>query len=264
MNLQEIKELILKNKDKFYVYSILRKDGNPFYIGKGSLYRIQMHEQEATKTNWDNLKLRVIRGLLKKNVQIQYKIVGFYVSEQYALEIEKFLIIYYGRIDKRTGILTNMTDGGDPRNTSDITKKKLSESIKKYIIENPKEYKITQQNATTAKRTKEIRDKYRSSTLLYMKQYPNEYALTKEKTNQTRRLPENRKANSERLKKYFNSPEAKQKNSDAQKLAHEKKRIVKNSSLQLINDNNLTITIPSSGKGIKVFEEFEKYLLTII
>ena len=80
----------------FYVYLFLRKDGTPYYVGKG-------HGKRAfdESRNWhprDLSRVQVVEtGLL----------------EAAAFELEKGLITKYGRKDLGTGILRNRTDGGD-------------------------------------------------------------------------------------------------------------------------------------------------------
>jgi len=264
MKIKEVKKLISINKNKHYVYGILRKNRIPFYIGKGQNYRLQYHLLEALNTNNNNLKLKIIRGLYKKNIPLEYKIYGFYYNDETALKIEKYLIKYYGRIDLKSGVLTNLTDGDSPRNSSKQSRDKLSNSIKKYIIEHPLEHKSYQKLATEGKRLPKNREKYRQSQLEYMEAFPEEHAANIAKGHITRAKPENRKANSDRLKKYFKDPEARKKNSEAQKLAHKRKRVIINRCKQIIKDNSLDKVLPSAAKGIKVFEEFEKHLLSLI
>ena len=75
----------------FYTYLWLREDGTPYYVGKG------MGE----------------RALRKGSPPIERIIFQDWSSEAEALEAERFLIACYGRKDIGTGILRNMTDGGD-------------------------------------------------------------------------------------------------------------------------------------------------------
>lgn len=81
----------------FYVYAYLREDGTPYYIGKGSSLRAwKSHEIKLPK----NRKQSII--FLETNL-----------TEIGSLALERFYIRWYGRKDLGTGILRNMTDGGD-------------------------------------------------------------------------------------------------------------------------------------------------------
>jgi hypothetical protein len=100
----------MKNPKRFYTYAYLRKDGTPYYIGKGQRDR-------AYSKNHINIfvppKDRIL--FLKKNL-----------LEEEAFNHEKYMIAVFGRKDLETGILHNRTEGGDgAANISDITKEKM-------------------------------------------------------------------------------------------------------------------------------------------
>jgi len=101
----------------YYTYAYLRKDGTPYYIGKGKEFRAYVKEHGSVYPPKD--KSRII--FLYKNI-----------SENQALAFEIFWIAVYGRKDKGTGILRNKTDGGDRGGyiITDEIRKKMSASAK--------------------------------------------------------------------------------------------------------------------------------------
>ena len=86
---------------KFYVYTYLREDGTPYYIGKGSGNRAWKSHK---RTNGTEL-------LPKDKSKIIILIDG--LEEQVAFNYEEFLIFEYGRKDLGTGILRNVSNGGE-------------------------------------------------------------------------------------------------------------------------------------------------------
>lgn len=90
---------------KFYTYTWLQYDGRAYYVGKG-------HGNRAIRKGSPRDLDRII--------------IQEHESEADAFEAEKFLIAYYGRKDQGTGILRNMTDGGEgTSNPSAATRQKL-------------------------------------------------------------------------------------------------------------------------------------------
>lgn len=126
---------------EFYVYVYLdpRKKCNinfkninfeyePFYIGRGKGYRKQQHLQPKKLMN-NTIKSNKILKIRKLNLEPIIITLEENISYKKSIGLEMELIEKFGRIDNKTGILTNMTDGGEGfKNVifTEETKKKMS------------------------------------------------------------------------------------------------------------------------------------------
>ncbi len=81
---------------RFYTYEYLRSDWTPYYVGKG-------HNGRAF-SNYHRIKPP------KESARIR---IQYWADEAEAFEMEKWYIALYGRKDIGTGILRNLTDGGE-------------------------------------------------------------------------------------------------------------------------------------------------------
>lgn len=111
----------------------------PFYIGwtdtsvKGKRRPVEHLLEEARITGkitaGNRLKLNTIRKIKEAGFQPEIREVFWSNDFDYSLSIEIYFIAVYGRKDRGTGCLTNMTDGGEGtlgRKDSDETKRKKS------------------------------------------------------------------------------------------------------------------------------------------
>ena len=85
-------------KNQYYIYSYLREDHSPYYIGKGSGRRAYTKGPKEVKPPRDKSRVRILKADL---------------TEEEAFLLEKLYILMFGRMDLGTGILINKSDGGD-------------------------------------------------------------------------------------------------------------------------------------------------------
>ena len=137
---------------EYYTYAYLREDRTPYYIGKGKKNRVHRVSGRRIKPPKD--KSRII--YLKQNL-----------TEKEAFKHEIYMIAVFGRKDLGTGILHNMTDGGDgtsgsPRFFTEEHKQKLRTYAKDREVTQETREKI-RKKLKNRKFSKETRDKMSKS-----------------------------------------------------------------------------------------------------
>jgi hypothetical protein len=161
----------------YYTYAYLREDRTPYYIGKGKGKRIY-YKFKRVKPPQD--RSRII--FLKKNL-----------TEEEAFKHEQYMIAILGRKDLGTGILRNVTDGGEGiSNPSEETRKKMSEMAKKVQLSRTPEQRSQIARKREANKTpeqqKEIAIKIRESHLRTPPEQRSEIARER----QAKKTPEQR------------------------------------------------------------------------
>lgn len=147
----------------FYVYILRRPDkadpfdeskACPFYVGKGRGVRIKEHRWQASsllkKLGKKCHKIGIIHKLWKHGLDFVEEVYVREITEEQAFEIERYLIGKYGRVHNHTGILVNLTDGGEGTSGwlckpfSEEHRRKISESSKGKIISEEHRKKISE------------------------------------------------------------------------------------------------------------------------
>lgn len=127
-----------------FVYLLLRPNGQPFYVGKGTYWvgrRIQRPHQHIAYVKWgqasnNRLKDNVIAKILREHGDVPVSIDSVHASEDSAFDHEKLLIAHFGRRADGTGILCNFTPGGEGvvgvKHTPE-TRRKASEARRRFL-----------------------------------------------------------------------------------------------------------------------------------
>ncbi len=121
---------------KYYVYELRDpRNGKPFYVGKGTGYRIASHLTEARqpKIKWTNaIKCERIQSIWGQGLEvIQHKVIED-VSEEEAFIKEDQLLHEYGLLINNTGFLTNVHSSSVPPKKGNT--KRLTKSVVQYDI----------------------------------------------------------------------------------------------------------------------------------
>ena len=137
----------------YYVYSYLREDFSPYYIGKGTKGRAYAYANHRIKAPKDKTRIHILKSNL---------------DEKEAYDLEKLYILMFGRKDLGTGILRNLSDGGEgpvgykttPEQRRKISLSRIGKKHPLYGISPSEETKEKQRQALKGKYIKEKNPMY--------------------------------------------------------------------------------------------------------
>jgi hypothetical protein len=137
----------------YYVYSYLREDNSPYYIGKGTKGRAYSYSNHRVKAPKNKSQIHILKNNL---------------TEEEAYELEKLYILMFGRKDLGTGILRNLSDGGEgptgykptPEQRKKIALSRMGEKHPLYGISPSEETREKQKKSLKGKYTKEKNSMY--------------------------------------------------------------------------------------------------------
>ena len=118
----------------YYTYAYLREDRTPYYIGKWRGRRIHSTKR-IVKPPKD--KSRII--FLKENL-----------TEEEAFKHEKYMIAVFGRKDNGTGILRNLTDGGEGASNQGTPEQRRESARKREASMTPEQLEQRSESARKA------------------------------------------------------------------------------------------------------------------
>jgi hypothetical protein len=150
---------------EYYTYAYLREDSTPYYIGKGKDGRVFKNHMRQNKIDLKPKdKSRII--FLKQNL-----------TEEQARKHEIYMIAILGRKDLGTGILRNMTNGGDGisgYSHTEETKKRISKSGEENPFYGKKHSPETLEKMKEASKNRK-RNLHSEETKIKMKQSAKKY-----------------------------------------------------------------------------------------
>lgn len=121
-----------------YVYRHRKADTHDvFYVGIGTM----------TRTQSKNNRNKFWKSIVNKH-GFYSEIVAECETKELACELEVLLISEYGRVNNGTGVLCNMTEGGEGViGLSDEAKASISNKLKEYYKKNPIKNRVISESA---------------------------------------------------------------------------------------------------------------------
>lgn len=200
----------------FYVYLLFREDGiTPFYVGKGTGRRVLSHSCLSENLRGKgHIKEAIARKVITKIGHVPFEILYDGLTEAEAFDLERQLIAKHGRIIDGSGILANMTVGGE--GASGVRQSQQSRQKKSLSHMKPETRRQKSQRLRETFAKPEVKKKLSEAQKRIRKD-----PIVAEKLEQIRResltRPEARQKRAENVAKALRRPEVKAKVSSSRK-----------------------------------------------
>ena len=129
----------------YYVYSYLREDLSPYYIGKGTRGRAYASANHRIKAPKEKERIHILKDNL---------------TEEEAYDLEKLYIKMFGRVDLGTGILRNLSDGGEGPTGYKTTPEQRKKIALSRMGEKHPLYGVSPSEETREKQRQALKGKY--------------------------------------------------------------------------------------------------------
>ena len=185
----------------YYTYAYLREDRTPYYIGKGRGRRIHSTKR-IVKPPKD--KSRII--FLKENL-----------TEEEAFKHEKYMIAVFGRKDNGTGILRNLTDGGEGASNQGTPEQRRESARKREASMTPEQRSESARKAAANKTPEQRRESARKAREAYHTKSTPEQRRESARKREASMTPEQLEQRSESARKAAANKTSEQRSESARK-----------------------------------------------
>jgi len=222
----------------------------PFYVGKGSGYRLKKHLCESNR-NKKGLKNNKINKILNNNLEPIIIKLFENLDENTAFELEIKLIEIIGRRDLKQGPLCNLTNGGEGESghiLSEEHKERIRQSLLKLNL-SPPQKNMKYEDFYGWERAKEIKKKQSESNLGKINKYKGKSLSEIHGVDKSIELINNLKNKNTGINNPFYN----------KKHTKETKKKLSESHLGLKNNSKTFIFIDGSQREYVIIGEFKKF-----
>jgi hypothetical protein len=159
----------------YFVYALIDPRNNlPFYIGKGTIknkkggryQRLKAHFWKSSK-GINPFKDAVMFKIESDGLTVKAEIISDNLTEKESLDLERSQISFYGRRNINSGILTNLTDGGESFSGYVFSEERKNQARERMMerIQKFGPYILTDQDKAKASQAQKLRFQNQEGTM---------------------------------------------------------------------------------------------------